>query len=232
MKLIEGPALQVMPTLEHGIDLILSDLPFGMTKNPWDKVIPANLLFKECWRLLSKPGVIVFFGKGRFSARMMLADKHYKYSLVYQKTAPTGFLNAKHQMLPIHEDILIYYKKGVYNPQKTTGHPRKVSTAHHKRNCKKTTNYGAYGLTSYDSTERYPTSILKFKSDKQKGSLHANQKPVALLEYLIKTFSNEGATVLDLCCGSGSTGEACILTGRNFIGIDLDISVATKRLLK
>ena len=133
------------------------------------------------------------------------------------------FLNAKKQPLRSHEQILVFYRKQpTYNPQKTNGHPRKVSTAIHKINCVNTTNYGKHGLTTYDSTERYPKTVLVFPSDKQKSALHPTQKPVALMEYLIRTYTNEGETVLDNCMGSGTTGVACVKTSRNFIGIELD----------
>jgi site-specific DNA-methyltransferase (adenine-specific) len=120
-----------------------------------------------------------------------------------------------------HEDLLVFYKKlPTYNPQKTVGHQRKVSTAKHKRNSKKTTNYGEHGLTTYDSTERYPKSVLTFATDKQKSALHPTQKPVSLLEYLIKTYSNEDDLVLDNCAGSGSVGVACKNTNRNYLLIE------------
>lgn len=133
-----------------------------------------------------------------------------------------------------HEDICIFYKKlPTYNPQKTTGHIRKVSKAEHKVDCKNTTDYGEHGLTTYDSTERYPKSVLKFAKDIQKSALHPTQKPVALLEYLIKTYTNKEDLVLDNCMGSGSTGVACLNTNRNFIGIELDanyFNIAKERI--
>jgi site-specific DNA-methyltransferase (adenine-specific) len=125
--------------------------------------------------------------------------------------------------LRCHEDILVFYKKlPTYNPQKTTGHERKVSTSNHKRNAKKGEVYSDYKNTCYDSTERYPRSVLKFSTDKQKSKLHPTQKPVALMEYLIKTYTNESETVLDFAMGSGTTGVACKNLNRNFIGIEMD----------
>jgi site-specific DNA-methyltransferase (adenine-specific) len=136
--------------------------------------------------------------------------------------------------LRIHEDICVFYNKlPIYNPQKTTGHTRKVSKASHKISCKETTNYGNHKLTTYDSAERYPVSILKFATDKQKSSLHPTQKPVALFEYLIKTYTNESDIVLDNCIGSGTTAIACINTNRNFIGFELDenyYNIANERI--
>jgi len=122
-----------------------------------------------------------------------------------------------------HEDILVFYKRlPTYNPQKTTGHKRKVSSADSKKNCKKTDVYQEHGLTSYDSTERYPLSVLTFSTDKQKSAFHPTQKPVALMEYLVKTYTNEGELVLDFTMGSGTTGVACVNINRRFIGIELD----------
>lgn len=159
----------------------------------------------------------------------------WRYNLIWQKTTPTGFLNANRMPLRSHETICCFYKSlPTYHPQKTTtGHKRKVSTAEHKRNSVKTLDYNEHGLKTYDSTERYPTSVLTFATDKQKCALHPTQKPVALLEYLIKSFSNENDTVLDNCMGSGSTGVACFNTNRNFIGIELDkkyFNIAKERL--
>ena len=142
---------------------------------------------------------------------------------------PTGFLNAKRMPMRAHEDIIVCYKHlPAYHPQMRHGLVRKVSTAEHKRNSRETDVYGKYKKYSYDSTDRYPTSVLTFKSDKQKCALVPTQKPVALLEYLIRTYTDEGETVLDSCMGSGSTGVACVKTGRSFIGIELDYEVFSK----
>lgn len=165
---------------------------------------------------------------------MLSNEKIHRYNLIWQKTGPSNPFNAKKMPLRSHEDILVFYKKPpTYNPQKTTGHARKVSTAHHKRNSKVSTNFGNSIPTGYDSTERYPKSVLTFGIDKQKSKLHPTQKPVKLLEWLIKTYSNEGDLILDNCAGSGSTGEACINTSRNFILIEKDyslIDIINKRL--
>jgi len=202
--------------------MILCDLPYGVTKNKWDSVIDLKLLWEQYERIIKDNGVIILFGQDKFSAKLMLSnEKMHRYNLIWQKTTPTGHLNAKKMPLRSHEDLLVFYKKlPVYNPQKTTGHKRKVSTAKHKINSKKTTNYGEHGLTTYDSTERYPKSVLTFATDKQKSSLHPTQKPVLLLEFLIKSFTNEGDLVLDNAAGSGSTGVACKNTNRNFLLIE------------
>lgn len=162
------------------------------------------------------------FGQDKFSARLMLSnEKLHRYNIIWEKTTPTGHLNAKRMPLRSHEDILVFYKSlPTYNPQKTTGHERKVSTASHKRNSKMTTDYGEHGLTTYDSTERYPKSVWKFATDKQREALHPTQKPVKLIEEIIKTYTNEGDIVLDNCAGSGTTGVAARNTNRNYILIE------------
>lgn len=219
------------------VDLILCDLPYGQTsRNKWDTVIPFEPLWKQYNRIIKDNGAIILFANGMFTADLMHSNKDmWKYNLIWEKTTVTGFLNAKKMPLRCHEDICVFYKKPpTYNPQKTTGHIRKVSKAEHKKNCINTTDYGEHGLTTYDSTERYPKSILNFATDKQKLALHPTQKPVALLEYIIKTYTNAGETILDNCMGSGSTGVAAKNTERKFIGIELEdtyFEIAENRIL-
>lgn len=227
-------AMQAIP--DNCIDLILCDLPYGVTaRNKWDTVIPFDEMWKQYERIIAPNAAILLFGQGMFTANLMASNpKMWRYNLIWNKTTPTGFLNANRMPLRTHEDICVFYKKlPTYNPQKTTGHERKYSAAAHKRNSKMSTDYGEYQRTTYDSTERYPTSVLRFSTDKQKCALHPTQKPVALLEYLIRTYSNFGDTVLDNCMGSGSTGVAAVNTGRKFIGIELDegyFNIASKRI--
>ncbi len=225
-KLYQGDCLEVMKDIEDkSINMILCDLPYGITaRNKWDIVIPFDKLWEHYNRIIKDNGAIVLFGSGMFTSSLMQSNsKMWRYNLIWHKTTPTGFLNANRMPLRAHEDIVVFYKSlPTYNPQKTNGHERKVSKAEHKRNSKKTEDYGEHGLTTYDSTERYPTSILTFATDKQKEALHPTQKPVELLEWLIKTYTNEGEVILDNCMGSGSTGVAAINTNRSFIGIELD----------
>jgi DNA modification methylase len=146
-----GDCLDVMKLIDDAsIDLILCDLPYGVTKNKWDSVIDLKMLWAEYERVIKTNGAIVLFGQDKFSAKLMLSnEKLHRYNLIWEKTTPTGHLNAKKMPLRSHEDILVFYKKlPTYNPQKTTGHKRKVSTAQHKRGSKKTTNYGEHGLTT------------------------------------------------------------------------------------
>lgn len=239
IDLKQGNCLELIKKIpDKSIDMVLCDLPYNMTKNEWDSAFPLTHLWLQYNRVVKDNGVVILFGSGHFTVDLInTADScgfKWRYNLVWKKTTPTGFLNANRQPLRIHEDICVFYnEKPTYNPQKTTGHKRKVSTAYHKRNSKKTTNYGEYSLKSYDSTERFPTSVITFATDKQKRALHPTQKPVALLEWLVKTYTNPNCVVLDNCMGSGSTGVACVKTGRQFIGIELDrlyFEIAKKRI--
>lgn len=153
---------------------------------------------------------------------MMLSnEKLHRYNIIWQKTTPTGFLNANRMPLRSHEDIMVFYKNlPTYNPQKTAGHQRKVSTAQRKRNSVISSDYGDYGLHTYDSTERFPTSVWRFATDKQKEALHPTQKPIELCRYAIRTYSNPKDLVLDNCCGAGSIPLAAKLEGRHYIGMD------------
>lgn len=225
--LYNGDCLEVMDRLiQDGIkvDAIITDPPYGTTACKWDSVIPFDEMWSSLKKLSNDSTPIVLFGAEPFSSGLRMSNiKYYKYDWIIEKTAATGHLNAKKMPMRASELVSVFYKKQcVYNPQKTFGHQRKISTAIHKANCVKTDNYGEHGLTTYDSTERYPRSILRFKWDKQKSALHPTQKPVALMEYLIKTYTNEGDTVLDFTMGSGTTGVACMKTNRKFIGIELD----------
>lgn len=225
----QGDSLKLMKTIpDSSIDMILCDLPYGVTaRNKWDTVIPFKSLWEQYERIIKENAAVVLFGSGMFTADLMESNrKLWKYNLIWEKTQPTGHLNAHRMPLRCHEDILVFYKKlPIYNPQKTSGHVRKVSRAVHHRTAKKTLNYGDYHFTDYESAERFPRSILTFPKDTQKNALHPTQKPVALLEYLIRTYTNKGATVLDNCMGSGSAAVACIHTGRNFIGYELDRTI-------
>lgn len=221
---------------DKSIDAIITDLPFGITsRNKWDSVIPFESLWEQYERIIKDNGAIILFGSGMFTADLMESNrKLWKYNLIWQKTQPTGFLNAKKMPLRSHEDICIFYKKPpTYNPQKTTGHPRKVSKSEHKVGCKETTDYGEHGLSTYDSTERYPKSVWTFPKDTQKAAIHPTQKPVSLIEELIKTYSNPGDLILDSCAGSCTTAIAAMNTGRNYICFENDkdiFKIGSKRV--
>lgn len=231
IKLINGEAIEEMKKLENAsVDLVICDLPYGLTQNQWDSIIPLEELFKEYKRVCKENAAIVLFGAMPFSADLVNAGREmFKYSLVWQKNKSTGHLNAKKRHMRQHEDLLVFCKKmNIYNPQKTQGH-KPMNFAINERGSdedKYSTNYGAVVPTSSNagSTERYPSTLLDFPvvNNDDKSRIHPTQKPVLLLENLIKTFSNEGAVVLDNAMGSASTGIACLRLKRNFIGIELD----------
>lgn len=232
-SLMHGDTIEQMAKLPNGcVDMILCDLPFGTTKCKWDSIIPFDKLWEQYKRIIKPNGAIVLFGSEPFSSLLRVSNlEEFKYDWIWEKPHGTGFLNANKQPIRAHETISVFYAgQPVYNPIKTRGHIRKTST---KR--KDTTE--VYGLQtgehSYDSTERFPRSVQVFSSDKQTSALHPTQKPVALCEYLIKTYTNEGETVLDNTMGSGTTGVACVNLGRKFIGIERDekyFAIATKRI--
>lgn len=180
-------------------------------------------------RILKDNGAIVSTAMQPFTSKLVMSNlKMFKYTQVWKKTTPTGFLNAKKQPLRIHEDIAVFYNKQcTYNPQKTTGHSPVHSYTKHTTDGN---NYGKTkkGVSGGGSTERFPTTVLEFPTDKQKSSLHSCQKPVALYEYLIKTYSNEGDIVLDNCMGSGTTIIAALNTNRKYIGIEKDEEIFNK----
>ena len=236
MNLYNEDCLNGMTTINtRSIDMILCDLPYGQTaRNKWDVVIPFDRLWKQYERIIKPNGAVVLFANGMFTADLMCSNrKMWRYNIVWAKTTPTGFLNANRMPLRKHEDICVFYKSPpTYNPQKSTGHTPVHSYTKHTSDG---TNYGEtnLGVSGGGSTERFPTSILTFATDKQKSAIHPTQKPVALLEYLIKTYTNEGETVLDNCMGSGSAAIAAINTNRNFIGFELDgtyYSIAKERI--
>lgn len=224
-RLLCGDCLDRLPLILDGtIDLIVTDLPYGITRNRWDCTIPMIPLWEQLCRVAKPSAAILLFASGMFTADVMQSGREFwRYNLVWEKTQPTGFLNAHKMPLRAHEDICVFYRQlPTYHTQKTMGHPRKVSAATHKRNSKQSEDYGKYQPSDYDSTERFPRSVLRFAKDVQKSALHGTQKPVALLEYLIRTYSDIGETVPDCCMGSGPTGVACLHTERNFIGIEKD----------
>lgn len=261
MQLFNGNCLEIMTEIaDTSIDLICTDLPYGVTNCEWDEIIPFNSYVRESnkilywedfvanrskkqvpyteiieewktysklgmWdhfnRIIKERGAVLLFGMQPFSSVLATSNlKDFRYEIIYEKPAAKGFMNAKRRPLNAHENILVFYKKlATYNPIKTTGHPRQRARRHD-------IGCDVYGKTlkinDYDSTERYPRSVQVFSADTQKSSIHPNQKPIALMEWLIHTYSNEGEVVLDACMGSGSTGVASINLKRKFIGIEQD----------
>ena len=238
-KIWNDDCLSRMQMLQDScVDFLFADLPYGLTKNPWDSIIPFVPLWHEINRITKRNAAIVMTAKGMFAAQLMLSNaKDFRYDMVWAKTQATGHLSVNYRPLAAHELILVFYRQQpTYNPQITDGHAKKVSLARHKRGCQKNQSpcYGRADVFSdYCSTTRQPRSVLTFSSDKQKCSIHPTQKPLALLEYLIKTFTREGDSVCDPCMGSGTTGVAAILSNRRFVGIEKDsrmFDLAQKRL--
>ena len=231
--LYKGDCLEVMKYIkDKSLDMICADLPYGTTRCKWDSIIPFDKLWEQYHRVIKDNGAIVLFGQEPFSSYLRLSNiDEYKYDIVWDKVKGVGFLNAKKQPMRNHELISVFYKQQCkYNPQMTHGHKRKVS---YRTDNQQGEIYGSCGENSYDSTDRYPRSIQVFSTDTQISSLHPTQKPIALLEYLIKTYTDEDEWVLDNCMGSGSCGVACCATKRNFIGIELDenyFEIAKKRI--
>ena len=237
INLLHVDCLELMKNIPNKtIDMILCDLPYGTTRNKWDTPIDLNKLWEQYNRIIKDNGAIVLFAQTPFDKILGCSNiKMLRYEWIWEKTTATGHLNAKKMPMKAHENILVFYKKlPTYNPQKTTGHKPVHNYTKHQDDG---SNYGKtkVGVSGGGSTERYPRSIQVFKTDKQKAALHPTQKPVELLEYLIKTYTNENEVVLDNCMGSGSTGVACINTNRRFIGMEIEekyFEIAKDRILK
>ncbi|WP_454911162.1 DNA-methyltransferase [Stutzerimonas chloritidismutans] len=219
-RVLGGDCLHVMKDLpDASVDMILTDLPYGTTECAWDEVIPMAALWEQYLRVAKPEAAIVLTAAQPFTSMLVMSRPDlFRYEWIWEKGNATGFLNAKKQPLRAHESALVFYRKQpTYNPQMTAGHERKTAS-------RKTVNSECYGkaisLTNYDSTERYPRSVQFFSSDKQSGSFHPTQKPVALMRYLIETYTTPDQVVLDSCAGSGTTAVACALSGRQSICIE------------
>lgn len=229
--LMLGDCMELLPTLADGsVDMVLADLPYGCLNKRnksalWDVEIPLDALWEQLMRVVKPNGAIVLFGQGLFSAKLIMSQpKMYRYSLVWDKVRTTGFLNANRAPLRQHEDILVFYRQQpTYNPQKRTVEPHLRT---HSRGARPAPNsnscYGNFKQLPQDGTscEKFPTSILRFPK-KHRDWYHPTEKDVALLEYLIRSYTNEGDCVLDVVMGSGSTLVACANTKRKGIGIEL-----------
>jgi len=231
-----GDCLELMKEIsDNSIDMILCDLPYSTTKrkttyNNWDNCsIEINELWKEYKRIIKTNGTIALFGQDLFSAELIVSNhKHYKYKWIWQKEMGTGYLNAKRMPLRDYEEILIFYEKQpTYNPQMKEGKPYRTIKGSTNRNYCSTDKI----VETISKGGRYPTTILKYNRDK--GGYHPTQKPLKLIEYLIKTYTNENNLVLDNCMGSGTTGVACKKLNRNFIGYEIDekyFNIAKERI--
>ena len=231
VHLYPGDCLEVMKTLPDGsVDMILCDLPYGTTQNSWDAVIPFSTLWPEYIRVTKQSAPIVLTAAQPFSSSVVMSNREmFKYEWIWKKTKKTGFLNARKQPLRNHEQILVFYKQQcTYIPQGVVPCNFEVDRGSPEGTGD---NYGVANPRYTQTQTGYPASVLDFKSEG--NTYHPTQKPVALMEYLIKTYTNEGDTVLDNCMGSGTTGVACVNTNRNFIGIEKDerfFEIASNRI--
>ena len=224
--LILGDCLEEMAKLPGAsVDLILCDLPYGTTQNKWDSVIDLKALWFEYWRVAKPTAAIVLTAAQPFTSVLVCSSiKQFKYDWTWRKPKGTGHLNAKKQPMRDKEDILVFYREQpTYNPQFSSGTPYKDKAGKDHASCSSMTgSYGRYTNFRKDNPgRRYPKQVLEF-GVVERGTIHPTEKPVALMEYLIRTYSNEGDMVMDNCFGSCSTGVACLNTGRQFIGIERD----------
>ena len=209
------------------LDMIVCDLPYGVTQNKLDIVIPFEPLWSEYKRIIKERGCIALFAQGVFFVELVQSNrKMFRYDLVWDKVLTTGFLNAGRMPLRQHEQIAVFYKKlPEYHPQFTEGKPLHSKGVSYMEKEHKNSNYGQFHMTGdlrKGSTEKYPTSIIRVPKPHPSIALHRTEKPVELLKWLILTYSSAGDTVLDNCMGAGGCGVACAETGRNFIGIEKD----------
>jgi len=228
-KLILGDCLEKMKEISDGsVDMILCDLPYEKIRASWDSQIDLSKLWPEYKRVRKPNAAILLFADTPFDKKLGMSNiSELKYEWIWEKAQATGFFNAKKQPMKAHENILVFYKKPpLYSPQKTTGHKPVNSYTKKASVCNKTDVYGSVkeDISGGGETDRFPRTVLKFPSDKQRnkliGAMHPTQKPLALCEYLIKTYTNEGDLVLDNTMGSGTTCLAAKNLGRQFIGIE------------
>lgn len=226
IRLMLGDCLERMAEIEPGsVDMVLCDPPYGTTACKWDAVIPFEPMWAAVKRVLKKNGAAVFTASQPFTSALVMSNAAWFHqALVWSKNKPTGHLNAKKRHLTAHEDVVVFAgAPPKYTPQKWQSRP-----ANKANKSKPTTVYGAQVPTVYSggNTDRYPRSVLSFpvvnNDGTGEGRYHPTQKPVALMEYLIRTYTDEGDIVLDFTMGSGTTGVACVNTGRGFVGIERD----------
>lgn len=240
ITLINGDCFEQLNSIPaKSVNLIIADLPYGTTKNKWDSLLDLEELWKHYKRILKDDGKVLMFCRGLFTAQIMMSNpKWFKYKLVWKKQHPSNFLNAKYVPLNDYEDICVFYRKtGTYNPQMTIGvanHSSKKGVGEDISKNYNNNNYNnGFKILNNTSNLHYPTDVLVFKKPHPSKALHPTQKPVELLEYLIKTYSNPDDLILDPTMGSGSTGVACKKSDRRFFGIERDkkyYKIATKRI--
>lgn len=225
--LMKGDCLDRMKEIPDGsVDMILADVPYGTTSCPWDSIIPLEPMWEQLKRIIKPNGAIVMTASQPFTTTLIASNmKMFKYCWVWKKSKPTGHLNAKKQPLRTYEDVVVFYdSQCIYNPQGIKPTDKVVSRTNRG-------NYGECSKTTRQTVTNYPRNIVEFPSI---DGVHQTQKPVALMEYLIKTYTNEGETALDFTFGSGTTGVSCANLNRKFIGIEMDdkyFDIAKDRIL-
>lgn len=217
-----GDCLHVLPQLpQASIDMVFADLPYGTTRNSWDSVIDLDALWEQYWRVLKPTGVIVLTAAQPFTSTLVASQPHrFKYEWIWSKTIGSGQLNIRHQPLRTHESVLVFYaKRGTYHPQMTTG-PAYTAT-------RKASTWSERGYNeqrdhvSVNGGQRHPKTVLPISNPRIRGG-HPTQKPVDLVRYMIRTYTDAGQVVLDNVIGSGTTGVAALLERRHFVGIEND----------
>ena len=234
-QVYHGDCLEIMKFIDNkSIDCIICDLPYGTTACSWDIIIPFDKLWAQYERIIKDNGAIVLFGSQPFTTDLINSNrKLYKYNWIWEKSNTTGFMNANKMPLKIYEDICIYYKNlPIYNPQGV----RKIQKENIRQKDKSTTIYNNMGLKNgvyVQEYTNYPKNIIKF--DSCQNTIHPTQKPQALLQYLIRTYTNKSDLILDNCSGSGTTGIACLEEKRNYILIEQEkkyIDIINDRIKK
>lgn len=236
IQLFNGDCLEIMDKLIADgvkVDAVITDPPYGTTACKWDNIIPFDKMWDKLKKLCKENTPIVLFGTEPFSSQLRVSNlKMYKYDWIYIKSQATNFLNAKKQPLRNNENISVFYNKQcTYNPKMKQGKPYICKQGKSSDSVSADVNITNGGYITINNGERYPVSVMDCYN--VENGLHPTQKPVALMEYLIKTYTNQGDTVLDFCMGSGTTGVACKNLNRNFIGIELDkkyFDIAEKRI--
>ena len=234
VKLYKGDCFEVMKEiLDKSIDMILCDLPYGTTKCKWDNIIPFDKLWEQYNRIIKNNGAIVLFGSQPFTSLLVTSNiKNFRYEIIWEKEQAVNFAFQKKQIGKVHENICVFYKKQpTYNPQMREGFKPQQSGS--KMNVLSHSRITSGRNQREGKADRYPISIVKFNRDRLR--LHPTCKPIKLLEFLIKTYTNENETVLDNCMGSGSTGIACLNTNRKFIGIEKEekyFEIAKERIIE
>lgn len=239
ITLLQGDCLELLKSIpDSSLDMVLCDPPYGTTQCKWDSIIPLEEMWKEIKRVMKHSGAVVLFGSQPFTSLLITSNlKQFKYNWVWEKSHAANFMVAKYKPLIKHEDVLVFCfgKIKTYNPQMVTGKPVMKRIGEPESERKKDSIYGSKPkvLSNVLSDQYYPSSVQKFSSGAMSKRIHPTQKPVALMEYLIKTYTKEDEIVLDFTMGSGTTGVACINTNRRFIGMEKDegyFKVAEERI--